>query len=161
MEKPSVTINYTAALWLGGILLALAVVMGIVEIPAKGLDGWLLAALMAVLGLLLLWVGTQKEIIDETGIRTQGLFRTRGCAWPEILEVGVASQRHRSGKGHYPQIFVTGPGGVPRKTAGKTWILRNLFSGFLFDYRKGIWDCILHYYGEPDFDEWGQPPTVS
>lgn len=165
MEKPSVTIKHSGYYLIGGYLLVLSLlpllIVGTRPEEEKWM-GWLAVGLClaAALGMLL-W-GATVDTIDERGISRTSMFGHRCWAWSEIAEIGVARvPDHKSINSFHPEICITAKGGWLRRIAGKQWKIRNLRTGLTLEYEKKTWDCIRHYYGTPDFDEWGKPPTVS
>ncbi|MBQ7231589.1 MAG: hypothetical protein IJX04_11935 [Oscillospiraceae bacterium] len=163
MKKPTVTIKHPEAFYMGGALVMfslVAVIPNIAAPPEEPLYGWMLVAVLLVFGLIILGFGETTETIDEKGICIKGLLKKRRYAWADIAEVGVARVRGtRPVAAHHPEVYVTLRGGMPRRAAGEMWLTRNVHTGLVLPYTRGVWDCIRHYYGEPDFDEWGQPPT--
>lgn len=165
MEKPSVTIKYSGYYLIGGYILMLTLlplfIVGTLPEEEKWM-GWLAVGLFltAAVGVLL-W-GATVDTIDERGISRTSMFGDRCWAWSDIAEVGVARIHSRKSVNIYhPEICVTAKGGWLRRLAGKQWKLRNLRTGLTLEYKKDTWACICHYYGEPDFDEWGKPPEVT
>lgn len=166
MEKPTVTVQEKAACYLlGGGALVFSLIMLIPTVSApedEKIGGWIFAAFLFVCGIVVLGFADSKYIIDENGIYYKGFSKGYRYAWTDVIEVGVAKVR---GKGHppnyHPEIYITLKGGTPYRAGRGAWIVRNLNTGIQLSYRRKVWDCICHYYGAPDFDEWGKPPEVT
>ena len=162
MEKPSVTMRYTFVLWISLAALVLCLVTGIPAIVNTSANERFTLS-MVILCLFLFCLvgiccGLQKEILDETGIRTTLLCWSWGCSWSEVLEVAIARIPSSRAMGDIPIIYITVPGGTPYRTAKMRWRVKNLLTGYILSYRKDILDCIHFYYGQPDIDEWGKLP---
>lgn len=165
MKKPSVTIKHPEALLIGASLVLfslIAMIPNLVSPPEDPVYGWMLVAVLLVFGLIVLGFGESAEIIDEKGICIKGLLKKRRYGWSDIAEVGVARVRGtRPVAAWHPEVYITLRSGMPRRTAGEMWLTRNVNTGLVLPYRRRVWECICHYYGEPDFDEWGKPPEVT
>ena len=171
MEKPSVTIQYRTVYWVGLVTIvcfSLMGVLGMLQTPLE--ERWEMVGLTVILeclGLMCVTVGSLKEVLDETGVRTELWRWSWNCPWSEVLEVGIAKmpRRQRTFKdlcsSEEPKILIIVPRGTPRTVAGDLWSLKNILTGYELDYRKEMLDCVLYYYGDLDFDEWGQPPTLD
>lgn len=163
MEKPSVTIRYTFVLWICLIALAVCLATGIPAIvnAPSGERSTLSLVVVCLSFFCLVGIGSglQKEILDETGVRTELLFWSWGCPWSEVLEVSIVKIPSNRAMGDIPWIYITVPGGTPYHTAKMRWRAKNMLTGYMLGYRKDILACIHFYYGQPDIDEWGKPPT--
>lgn len=166
MKKPTVTIQDAAAAYLaGGALLVFSLVMLIPAISApqdEKIFGWIMAVILFVCGLVALAVADSKYVIDENGIYYKGFSKEYRYPWTDIIELGIAKTQggNRTGAPH-PEIWITLKGGTPRQEVGHMWLISNLNTCLQLPYRRKVWDCIRHYYGEPNFDEWGKPPTMT
>ena len=165
MEKPSVTIKHSGYYLIGGyaLVLMLLPVFALRNLSAEEkLLGWIAVAVLLAGCLYLLLSGATVEVIDEHGYYRKTVLGERRYAWSEIIEIGVARVPYRrSSSSYYPEIYLTVKGGWLRRIAGTDWKIRNLRTGFTLEYTRKTWDCIGYYYGAPDFDEWGKPPTLT
>ena len=162
-EKPSVTKRYTYIFWIGVIGLALCLGLGIASLreclPEERLEIAICVAILSLFSLASVALGLCREVLDESGIRTEFLRWTWFCcAWSEIREVAVVTRPGTRAIGDTWLICITGPKGVPYRVVGRRWTVKNLLTGYILDYQKNIWECILFYYGQPDIDECGKPP---
>ena len=163
MEKPSVTKRYTIVLWVGIIGLSLCLGLGTASLreclPGERLDIAVCVAILSLFSLAAVVLGLCKEVVDENGIRTEFLRWTwSSYAWSEIWEVAVVTRPGTRAIGDIWLILITGANGVTYRDAGRRWIMKNLITGYILDYQKDIWNCILCYYGQPDIDECGKTP---
>lgn len=166
MEKPTVTFQEKAGCYLlGGAALVFSLIMLIPTASApedEKIYGWIFAAIVFVCGIVVLGFADSKYTIDENGIYYKGFSKEYRYPWTDVIEVGVAKVHNSRGIGAYhPEIWITLKGGTPYRAGRGSWIVRNLNTGIQLPYQRKLWDCIGYYYGAPDFDEWGKPPTVS
>lgn len=160
MKKPTVTIRRPAYCALGGVMIVLSLIGIFPAISAptgEKLTIWMCMGWLFAIGLIYFVLSRAAEIIDENGIYFKGVFKKNRLAWSDIIEVGVAKLPGTN----RPVICITVKGGKSGQAVGRMWHRSNASAGYCLPYRRKVWDCIRHYYGEPDFDEWGKPPTVS
>lgn len=142
MEKPSVTIQHKEAYAVSGILVTLALVISLLNdsTAEKGFPGLLITVLCLLLASFFLFLGKSSERMDEKGIYIFTPFSAKQYHWDEISHVGILAP---SGKD------------LPKVEIGlkKGGILQ-------LDYTKRSLSCVRCYYGEPDWDKYGKPPSI-
>lgn len=142
MEKPSVTIQHKEAYAAGGLLCVLSLVIGLLNWSANEntFPGVLIPGLGLLLALLFFFFGNCSEKLDENGICICTPFSEKQAAWDQVVCVGILAP---SGK-DVPKIEFT---------------LKNHSIPYQIQYTKRTLSCVRHYYGEPDWDKYGKPPS--
>lgn len=143
MEKPSVVIQHKEAYGLSGLLGLMALIMGILNFATGEMTvfEWLLPLLPIVLAVFFLFYAKCSEKIGEDGICIQTPFSKKQYAWHQIECVGIEAP---SGKDMPKIVFAVTNCTVPVR----------------MQYTKSVLSCVQYYYGEPDWDKYGKPPSV-
>lgn len=148
MNNPSVTIVRKEGYATAAVSFGMAVLIAFLNtvMPSAKRDEWILgyaiAAIAVVLAVAFLLWARCTETIDENGICIRRPFSQNRYPWDAVQRVGIIPPPGKD----FPKIEI--------RVADRR-------SPLLTDYTKRSLACIRHYYGQPDFDEWGQPPTIS
>lgn len=143
MEKPSVTIQHKEAFAVSGISLLLSLISGFLiwSMGENQLPGLLVPVVGLLLSAFFLFFGKCSERIDETGICICTPFSVKQYSWDQVLSVGILGP---SGKDMPKILFKIKNGGAALR----------------IDYTKKTFSCVCYYYGKPDWDKYGKPPSI-
>ena len=142
MEKPSVTIQHKEAYAVSGVLVVLVLFISFLNdaTAEKGFLGLLIPVLCLLLAVFFLFLGRSSERMDEKGIYICTPFSTKQYHWDELSHVGILA-----------------PSG---KDLAKIEIGLKKGKILQLDYTKRTLSCVCYYYGEPDWDKYGKPPSI-
>lgn len=129
---------------MGGVVLVLALLaLALTLFTGKerfvGIAVSALGLLIAAMGFLR---GRCSETLNECGITVKTAFSEKVFPWSAIRSVEILPP----GGKDLPKILLIVEG---RKMA------------LMIDYTKQTAHCVSCYYGKPDKDRWGKPPTVT
>lgn len=148
MEKPSVTLRHDAAYLLSALLFLISVgdvVLAYVSPadPQTRQMSFVAAMLLMPFCIACAFKGGSTETLDESGIFVKKPFYSRKYPWSDILEVSVETIHIRGGTTPVFSLKV-----------------KNRKRPLELAYNKRSKVCITCYYGQPDEDKWGKPPTL-
>lgn len=146
MENPSVTLHYREANAAGGILVViglLAAVLNTVLPSGNAILGYVIAGIALVLAVVFFCMAKGSKTLDQDGICIRGIRSKKRFSWQSVERVTILPDR---GKSFPPAIEL--------RIAGQRGALE-------IDYTRRTLACVLRYYGQPDADQWGKPPTMS
>lgn len=149
MEKPSVTLTYPAAsalgLLSGGFTVFFVFMMTVSQEPVEDeVFLWGSVLLFVLVSVFSFLMAASSQTLDEHGLRIKTPLFTKQFAWADVKRVELREQYGRRGSRH-PELTMDLSGWLP---------------GWPMDYTKRVMSCIRYYYGEPDFDNWGEPPVL-
>ena len=150
MEKPSVTITYQGFLALGLVCGGFAAFLLFMNAISPGFSDdpvmlWVMVGAAVLFAVLCFLVAASSTTFDEQGIRFRSPLFTKQFAWSDVQFVALRKERTRNG-GYAPLLTMDLKGWLP---------------GWPISYTKRIMACIRCYYGEPNIDTWGKPPTMT
>ena len=146
MENLSVTIRHPEGKAAGGVLIGGGLLAGALTafLPAGDpLLGFAIAGTALILGGVFLRSARRTETLDDRGICIRTARGEMRYPWQSVERVTVLPDR---GKYSPPTIGF--------RITGRRGTLE-------IDYTRRTLACVRHYYGEPDFDEWGRPPIMN
>ena len=150
MEGPSVTITYQEGLALGLICSGVAAFLVFMNAISSIFSDnpvmlWVVVGIAGTVAVLCLLVAASSTTFDEHGIRFKTPLFTKQFAWSDVKFVELRVDHGRNG-GEVPLLTMDIKGWIP---------------GWPVSYTKRIMACIRCYYGEPNIDTWGRPPTMT
>ena len=148
MEKPSVTLRHDEGYLLGGWLLivtALIVALShVVPADQQTRQTTLFVVIFTgVCSIACFSCGGFTETLDENGIHIKRPFYSKRYRWSDVMKVSVEVVQQYKGKG--PEIAMK---------------IKNRRLSLPLAYTQRSMACITCYYGQPDQDKWGKPPTL-
>lgn len=141
MEKPAVTMEHKEAYaTFGAMTFLFLVIVALNCVTADcSLIGFAIAALCLAVAGLFLFMAKCSETMDENGIRIHTPFSEKQYSWDDVQSVGIAKPSSKD----LPKIEIKVDKSV-----------------LYIDYTKRSRSCIHYYYGEPDWDKYGKPPSI-
>lgn len=148
MEKPSVTQTYQEWLALGLICSGFAAFFLFMNAISPSFSDspvmlWVAVGAIGAFAALCFLVAASSTTFDEHGICFKSPLFTKQFTWSDVKFVELRKDRSRNGS-YVPLLTMDLKGWVP---------------GWPISYTKRIMTCIRYYYGEPNIDTWGKPPT--
>ncbi|MBO5129967.1 MAG: hypothetical protein J6B95_06450 [Oscillospiraceae bacterium] len=147
MTSPSVTLLHKEAYVTSGGAFAFSLFILFLDrvFPAEGpeeVPGYLISAMCFALAFVFFLMGKRSETIDESGIRVQTIFSAKQYSWGHMKCISILPPCAKS------------PPMIQIKIEGR-------FMPLYLDYTKRSLACIRFYYGEPDFDKYKTPPSIT
>ena len=143
MGKPRSVNKNTILLFFGVFLLAMDMVLLALAAIDGGVLDWVLVALIAAAAFILIYFCNSKVTLDENGVEFVRKHAVTRYSWEEVEQVGV--EKKLVGHGRYNGIIVLIVNGKKKR----------------LPYTKNNMKCIRFYYGEPDYDKWGEEPMTN
>ena len=146
MESPSVTLHYPEAKAAGGAFAGIGLLAAVLNMVLPNGDtvlGYVVAGVALVLAVVFFCMAKGSKTLDEEGICIRGIRSEKRFSWQSVERVTILPDR---GKSFPPAIEL--------RIAGQR-------GGLEIDYTKRTLACVLRYYGQPDADRWGKPPTMT
>ena len=149
MEKPSVTLRHDTYYLLGGFMLLMTVLLFVMSLvlpvaqqPGQPSVWWAVIPLL-ICSVACFWGGTFTETLDENGIYIKRPFYSQRYPWNDVTKVSIRVVQQYKCKG--PEFSLS---------------IKNRKMRLSLAYTKRAMSCITYYYGQPDEDHWGKPPSL-
>ena len=147
MEKPTLTIEHKEGNLLSVLFFLAAGFIFFLNTalsPSRQeeqLLGYAIAVTAGVLGVFFLLWARCSETLDADGITIRRPFGTKHHSWEEVGKIGIQPPQGKD----LPKLWLQRADG------------RHIAQ---FYYTKRSLACIRFYYGDPDYDNWNNPPTT-
>ena len=143
MDQPQSVNKRMELLFFGIYLLAMDAVLIAVAAQKEQVFNWIMVALVAMVALVLIYFCNSKVTLDEHGLEWVSMHKTTRYSWEKVEQVGI--EKELVGHGRYNGIIVLIVNGKKKR----------------LPYTKNNIKCIRRYYGEPDYDKWGEEPMTN